>query len=175
MRPIDPFVRKFDALMYAFCTVFAVVFGVLTLLICVDIVFRRFGMGSMPWLIEVIEYVMYGGTFLTAPWVLRQGEHVRVDLLLSTIPKAAAIVLEQFVDALGALVTTVMAYHGTLIVIDAYRSNFIQYKNLAVHDWILLLPIPIGCAMLAIEFVLRICRVRGSVEEMKIDLELPGI
>jgi hypothetical protein len=48
----------------------AVVSGILTLLVCVDIVFRRFGIASMPWLVEVIEYVMYGGTFLAAPWIL---------------------------------------------------------------------------------------------------------
>jgi TRAP-type C4-dicarboxylate transport system permease small subunit len=144
-------------------------------MVCVDIVFRQFGIASMPWLVEVIEYLMYGGTFLAAPWVLRQGEHVRVDLVLSSVPKRVAVRLEQIVDALGFLVSIVMSYYGTALLIDAYRANFIQFKNLAVPEWILILPLPVGCAMLAIEFVLRFFRVRGDVEKTVIPIEVPGM
>lgn len=168
------FIRRFDQLMHAFCTAFAVLFGILTILVCIDIVARRLGFGSMPWLVEVVEYVMYGGTFLTAPWVLRQGEHVRVDLLLGSIPKAAAIRLQQFIDSLGLGISLVMFYYGSAVVIDAYRANFIQFKNLAVHEWVLMLPIPVGCAMLAMEFALRILRLRGAVEETQLPIEIPG-
>jgi TRAP-type C4-dicarboxylate transport system permease small subunit len=129
----------------------------------------------MPWLVEVIEYLMYGGTFLAAPWVLRQGEHVRVDLVLSSVPKRVAVRLEQIVDALGFLVSIVMSYYGTALLIDAYRANFIQFKNLAVPEWILILPLPVGCAMLAIEFMLRFFRVRGDVEKTVIPIEVPGM
>ena len=129
----------------------------------------------MPWLVEVIEYVMYGGTFLTAAWVLRQGAHVRVDLVLTFLPKAVAVRLEQFIDSLGLAVSVVMLYFGAAAVTDAYRANFIQYKNLAVHDWILLLPIPLGCAMLAMEFILRVFRVRGTIEEAKFQFDLPVV
>src|SRR5262245_65617548 len=108
MTALQLFVRWFDAVMRAFCTLFAIVFGILTFLVCVDIVFRRFGIASMPWLVEVIEYTMYAGTFLAAPWVLRQGEHVRVDLVLTSLPKPAAIRLEQLVDSLGLAVSVVM-------------------------------------------------------------------
>ena len=70
MPTLATFVRWFDALMSALCSVFAVTFGILTLMVCLDIVFRQFAIASMPWLVELIEYVMYGGTFLAAPWVL---------------------------------------------------------------------------------------------------------
>jgi TRAP-type C4-dicarboxylate transport system permease small subunit len=161
--------------MSAFCSAFAIAFGFFTQMVCVDIVFRQFGIASMPWLVEVIEYLMYGGTFLAAPWVLRQGEHVRVDLVLSSVPKRVAVRLEQIVDALGFLVSIVMSYYGTALLIDAYRANFIQFKNLAVPEWILILPLPVGCAMLAIEFMLRFFRVRGDVEKTVIPIEVPGM
>ena len=38
----------------------------------------------------------------------------------------------------------------------------------------LLLPIPIGCAMLVVEFMLRFFRVRADVEKPPIPLEVPG-
>lgn len=155
MPSLATFIRWFDALMSAFCTLFAITFGIFTLMVCIDIVFRHFAIASMPWLVEVIEYVMYGGTFLAAPWVLRQGEHVRVDLVLSTVPKAIAIRLEQLVDALGCIVSLVMCFYAIELLIDAYRANFIEFKNLAVPEWVLIVPIAVGCAMLAVEFVLR--------------------
>lgn len=175
MSRLPTFIRWFDATMLAFCSAFAIAFGIFTLMVCVDIVCRRFGITSMPWLVEMIEYVMYGGTFLAAPWVLRQGEHVRVDLVLSSVPKRVAIRLEQIVDALGFVASVVMSYYGVALLVDAYRSNLIQYKNLAVPEWILLLPLPIGCAMLAIEFMLRFFRVRGDVEKTVIPIEVPGM
>jgi TRAP-type C4-dicarboxylate transport system permease small subunit len=107
--------------------------------------------------------------------VLRQGEHVRVDLVLSSVPKRVAIRLEQVVDALGAFVSLVMCIYGIELLIDAYRANFIEFKNLAVHEWVLILPIPIGCAMLVVEFMLRFFRVRSDVEKTVIPLEVPGM
>jgi TRAP-type transport system small permease protein len=175
MFRLSTFIRWFDALMSAFCGAFAIAFGFFTLMVCVDIVFRRFGIASMPWLVEVIEYVMYGGTFLAAPWVLRQGDHVRVDLVLSSVPKQVAVRLEQLVDALGCAVSLVMSYYGVALLIDAYRANIIQFKNLAIPEWILIMPLPIGCAMLAVEFMLRFFRVRGEVEKAVIPLEVPGM
>ena|SRR5689334_14257281 len=166
--------RWFDAVTYALCTCFAVLFGLFTLLVCVDIVVRKFGLGSMPWLVELVEYLMYGGTFLVAPWVLRQGEHVRVDLLISSLPKRIAVRLEQLVDLLGLLVCLVMIWYGGAAVIDAYRAGFIQFKNLVVSDWVLLLPIWIGSALLAVEFALRIARVRGDVRETRLPIEIAG-
>ncbi len=164
----------FDALMRGFCTLFAVSFGILTLLVCIDIVTRRAGIASMPWLVEVIEYVMYAGTFLAAPWVLRQGEHVRVDLILTSIAKEKAIRLQRVVDAIGLGVSLIMFYYGAAVVLDSYKMNTIQFKNISVHEWILMLPITIGSALLAIEFYLRLLRVRGEVERTKFDLEVPG-
>ena len=175
MPSLATFIRWFDALMSAFCSLFAITFGVFTLMVCVDIVARRFAIASMPWLVEVIEYVMYGGTFLAAPWVLRQGEHVRVDLVLSTVPKAIAIRLEQLVDVLGCFVSLVMCISGVALLIDAYRANFIEFKNLPVPEWVLILPLCMGCAMLAVEFALRFLRVRGDVEKMVIPIEVPGM
>ncbi len=166
--------RWFDAATFALCTCFAVLFGLFTFLVCVDIVLRKLGRGSMPWLVELVEYLMYGGTFLVAPWVLRQGEHVRVDLLIGSLPKRIAIRLEQFVDFLGLLVCFVMVWYGGAAVIDAYRAGFIQFKNLIVPDWVLLLPIWIGSALLAVEFALRIARVRGNVEETRLPIEISG-
>ena len=142
-----------------FCALFGVVLGVLILLMCVDIAIRDLKLGSLPWLIEVTEYAMYGGTFLAAPWVLRQGSHVRVDILLTSIGKGAARALDTVLDLVGLGICLVLVIYGIDAVLNAYKGNMVQYKTWNAPEWILLLPIPTGGALLSIEFVLRIFRI----------------
>ena len=77
----------FERMLEFFCLLYGLVLGVLIFLMCVDILIRNVRMGSLPWLLELTEYVMYAGAFLAAPWVLRQGYHVRVDAVLTAVPK----------------------------------------------------------------------------------------
>ena len=148
-------------------------FGMLTLLICVDIVFRRFGIASMPWLVEVIEYVMYGGTFF--------GGALGLAARRARARRSGAVVRPQggrHPPRAARRQSGLRRVGGDVLVrrrgraLDAYRANFIQYKNLAVHDWVLLLPnsdrMRDACDRV---FALRgYARVRGAVEETHIPI-----
>jgi TRAP-type C4-dicarboxylate transport system permease small subunit len=157
--------RLFSRVLEFFCTLFALVLGALIFLMCVDIAIRNFRIGSLPWLIELTEYAMYAGTFLAAPWVLRQGAHVRVDAVLTALPKKYAVRMEQLVDLVGLGVALVLVWYGALAVIDAWTTNLVARKTWNFDEWLLLLPIPVSGALLAAEFVLRIARVGGVVSD----------
>ena len=157
--------RFFEKLLGFFGTLFGLVIGLIIALICIDVGLRDFGLGSLPWLIELSEYLMYAGTFLAAPWVLRQGSHVRVDMLFVALPKRLAVRLEQLVDLIGLGISLVLLYYGSAVVADAWRTNMIAYKTWYVPEWLLFLAIPVGALLLAIEFVLRFLRVRGAVRD----------
>ncbi len=157
--------RAFAVVLEFFSTIFAIALGVLIVLMCVDIGIRNFRIGSLPWLIELTEYAMYAGTYLAAPWVLRLGSHVRVDAVLTALPKRHAVRLEQFVDLVGLGVALVLVWFGAAAVIDAWTSDLVARKTWNFDEWLLLLPIPISGALLSIEFALRIARVRGVVSD----------
>lgn len=162
---MSAFLRVFAAVLEFFSTIFAIALGVLIVLMCVDIGIRNFRIGSLPWLIELTEYAMYAGTYLAAPWVLRLGSHVRVDAVLTALPKRHAVRLEQFVDLVGLGVALVLVLFGAAAVIDAWTSDLVARKTWNFDEWLLLLPIPISGALLSIEFALRIARVRGVVSD----------
>lgn len=157
--------RAFERVIELFCTLFALALGALISLMCLDIAMRNFGVASLPWLIELTEYTMYAGAFLAAPWVLRLGSHVRVDALLVSMPRRYAVMLEQFVDFVGLGVALVLVYFGGLAVLDAWSTNLVARKTWNFEEWLLLLPIPLSGLLLAIEFVLRIARVRGAAAD----------
>ena len=157
--------KAFERVLEFFCSVFAVALGALIFLMCLDIAIRNFRLGSLPWLIELTEYALYAGTFLAAPWVLRLGSHVRVDVVLTSVPKRWAVRLEQFIDLVGLGISLVFVYYGALAVWDAWSSNLVARKTWDFEEWLLLLPIPISGLLLAVEFVLRVARVKGAVSD----------
>src|SRR5713226_1121300 len=63
----------------------------MTLMICGDVLLRNTsivpGLRSIAWSNEVSEATLYLVTMLTAPWLLRQGRHIRVDVVLRIVPK----------------------------------------------------------------------------------------
>lgn len=146
------------------CTLFGLTLGLIILLLCADIVLRNVGITSLPWVIELTEYALYGGTFLAAPYVLRIGGHVRVEILFEVLSRESARLLDRITDVCGLGVSLVMTYYGTAVVLDSYRSGMIQFKSMILPEWPLLLPIPVGCALLCIEFVMRLSGVRAAPE-----------
>jgi TRAP-type C4-dicarboxylate transport system permease small subunit len=55
----------------------AIILGVVTLLVCYDVIARNFGARSLPWIVEVTEYALPLATFLAAPWLMYRNEHIR--------------------------------------------------------------------------------------------------
>jgi TRAP-type C4-dicarboxylate transport system permease small subunit len=99
---------------------FGLVTGALIVLMAVEIAIRFFGIGSLSWLIEIAEYTLCGGTFLAAPWVLRCGGHVRIDILVTALPRRIGKRLEQFCDLLGCGISfpyTVLSLSVLLLIV----------------------------------------------------------
>ena len=150
---------------------FAIV--VLAVLITVDVTGRNLGVGNFPWLLEVAEYTIYITTFLAAPWVLRLGAHVRVDLVIQAVPASAGKILELVTSLVGAVISGFLIYHGVLVVTEAHSLNAIVVKELAVFEWLLLITIPLSGCLLALEFILRgvrVLRCEGSTISKNVDL-----
>jgi TRAP-type C4-dicarboxylate transport system permease small subunit len=144
---------------------FGCAIGVLIVLMTVEIALRYFGWGALPWLIEVAEYILCGGAFLAAPWVLREGAHIRIDMLLTALPRRIALRLEQALDAVACAASLVFFYYATLVVAESVRNKTVIFKSWWTPEWLVLLPVPIACALLAVEFAVRIARVRGVVRD----------
>lgn len=168
-------VPVFDRVTSFFCTVYAVLLGFIIVAVCGDILLRNLRITSFPWIIEITEYVMYGGTFLAAPWVLRIGGHVRVEILLETVAGPTARLLNRIADLGGLAASAIIAFYGVTSVVDAYQARMVQFKSLVVSEWILLLPIPIGATLLCVEFLLRLGNYRrAAVSDLGLSQHVNG-
>lgn len=130
----------------------------LAILITADVILRNLGIINFPWLLEVSEYVIYISTFIAAPWVLQQGSHVRVDLVVTIIPERAAHAANVVAEFLGLAASATLAWHGLRVTWDTFSRGDMLFKELVIPEWPLLAVIPIAGAMLTLEFALRLRR-----------------
>jgi TRAP-type C4-dicarboxylate transport system permease small subunit len=148
----------FGKLLDALAIAAALILLAMVVLVSADIILRNVVGNGFPWANEVSEYALYVITLLTAPWLLRRGQHVRIDLALTFVPSRAAFLMEALADMLGFAVCLVMMRYGIRIVIESAAMHSITIKNLVFPEWWLLAPLPVCFALLAAEFAFRFDR-----------------
>lgn len=155
--------KLLEALALAAC---ALVFG-MTLMICADVLLRNVrvvpGLAGLAWSNEISESMLYLITMLTAPWLLRKGQHVRVDIVLRAVPKPAGWVFEWVADALGLACCLAIAYYGARAALASLAAGSMSIKTLVTPEWWLLSVLPVAFLALALEMLFRMRRLaRGE-------------
>ena len=97
-------------------------------------------------------------TMLAAPWLLRRGQHIRVDIVLRAIPKTAAWYTEWLADVLGLACCVLMMVNSWSALMASYRSGSLAIKTLVTPEWWSLAPMPVAFALLAMEMLFRMYR-----------------
>ena len=155
----------------------AVLFGMM-LVICVDVLLRNVrlvpGVYSVAWANEVTEYALYFITLLTAPWLLRRGMHIRIDVLLRAIPPRLAWACEWAVDVLALVCCIAIAYYGVKAVLSSLAIDATVVKVLSVPEWWLLAPLPATFALLALEVLFRMQRLYAGERGPRTDAVSAG-
>jgi TRAP-type C4-dicarboxylate transport system permease small subunit len=148
------FGRLFDGL----ALLAALVLLAMTVLVAADIILRNVARIGFPWANEVSEYALYLMTLFAAPWLLRRGRHVRIDLVLTLVPPRVAWLMEAVADLMGFAICLVLVRYGALMTYDSWRLGSLTIKSLVFPEWWLLAPLPLFFVLLAIEFVFRFHR-----------------
>ena len=81
---------------------------------------------------------------MAAPWLLRQGQHIRVDILLRALPGRTAWLLEWAGDILGLACSLYFVWYGWAVLAASYRAGAITIKTLITPEWWMLAPLPVG-------------------------------
>src|SRR5215471_2102311 len=86
--------KWYGYLLQGMLTAAGVVLLVMTLMIGGDVLLRNIGAGGIPPSNELSEDSLYLITLLAAPGLLRQGQHIRIDILLQALPLRIGWLLE---------------------------------------------------------------------------------
>ena len=157
--------RVLDGMMLIACLLLLV----MTLLIGADVASRNFGAGGIAWSNEVSENIIYLLTLLSAPWLLRQGQHIRVDILLRIIPPRVGWLLEWVSDILGLACSLYFVWYGWTVAVASYQAGAMTIKTLVTPEWWLLAFLPVAFLLVAIEFIFRMHRLSVSERVPRMD------
>ena len=130
----------------------------LTFVIGADVLLRNIGAGGIAPANELSEDALYLITLLAAPGLLRQGRHIRVDIVLRLLPPQAGWAIEWVSDAIGLVCCLYFVWYGAKAALDSFMSGSLSIKTLILPEWWLLAPMPVAFALLALEFVFRMHR-----------------
>ena len=157
-RAASAFGKVLEALALLGC----VVIFLMTLMICADVLLRNVrlvpGVYGIAWANEVSEAMLYLITMLVAPWLLRQGQHIRVDIVLRAVPPRLGWAFEWIADSLGLACCLLIAWYGAGATLDSFKSGALSIKTLVTPEWWMLAPLPVAFLLLAIEMGFRMRR-----------------
>jgi TRAP-type C4-dicarboxylate transport system permease small subunit len=150
--------RLLEVLALAAC---ALILGMM-LMICADVFLRNVrivpGMVGIEWANEISEAMLYLLALLTAPWLMRRGQHIRVDVLLRAVPPRLGWGLEWLVDALAMACCAIIAWYGVRAALGSWQAGSMSIKTLVTPEWWLLSVLPVAFLALTVEMLFRMRR-----------------
>jgi TRAP-type transport system small permease protein len=154
----------YATLMRACGGVAAAVLGLITAMVCFDVISRNLGFKSVVWINEVTEYALPIATLAAAPWLMWRNLHVRLDLLGMVLSPAAQRKVDRVSSTLGLVVSGIVVWYSILMLLDSRAAGSIVLKALVFPEWWLYIPVPIGFGLLALECGRRLIWPSGLLE-----------
>jgi len=158
---VAAFERGYGRLLEVFAAAACALILGMTLMICADVLLRNvrvFPIVGLEWANEISEAMLYLITLLTAPWLLRRGQHIRVDIILRAVPPRAGWLMEWAVDLLGLACCAMIAWYSARAAFASFKAGSVSIKTLVTPEWWLLIALPIAFTALSIEMLLRMRR-----------------
>lgn len=128
----------------------------ITLAISTDVILRALGHRTLGWTLELSEYGLLIVCFFGAPYVLRHGDHIRVDVLLRQAGQRGRGIMLILANLIALVTCLVLTWFGTQAAVAAFTRGAILFKEIEMPQWIVLSVMPIGTLLLSWEFARRI-------------------
>jgi len=157
------FFRVYDWLIEAGAVLAAASIAFIAVGVTLDVLVRAFNLGAIKWMLELSEYLLFAMTFLGAPWVLREGAHAGVDILVASLPPRLQRVSGGIANLLGLATSAAFLWFGGMAAQSARAAGTLIYKTVVFPEWWVLALIPLCGLLLIVEFLRRIARaLRGD-------------
>jgi len=135
-----------------------------------------FSESSNGWL-EIQWYMFAGMVLLGGPYALKMNEHVRVDLLYSSVSERTRIWIDIVCGFLFLLpICVILVYFTWPWFVDSWRINEVSTNAGGLIRWPVKLMMPVGFALMALQGISEIIKRIAALEhviEMDFKYEKP--
>jgi TRAP-type C4-dicarboxylate transport system permease small subunit len=155
--------RAYDGLIGLAAGIASLGIAFIALGVTADVLLRYFFCVSIKWMLETSEYILFGITFLGAPWALREGAHTAVDIVVQALPPLGKRVCGVAANAVGLATSLGLLWYGGLAAWRSFANGTMIFKTVVFPEWCILAFIPFCGALLSVEFVRLLIRIaRGD-------------
>ncbi|MEK7847638.1 MAG: TRAP transporter small permease, partial [Chloroflexota bacterium] len=163
--------RRFSAFIERLNTYLALAGGTAAFLmfaiITYDVFMRYFFIRPTRWALDLGEMLMLPAIYLPAAFLLREGGHIRVDILIGRIKGRRRAVMELATYLIGLLWGLLIVWQSWLIFTEFVRRGKVsQIAQIPLYPAIFF--IVLGSAFLVVEFLIRIVDGVIAVKEGKV-------
>jgi len=148
--------RLYHGVITASGLVAAVLFGLMALLVCLDVLLRNVSSLSISWAVEMTEYMLMTAAFLAAPWLAYTNDHICVDVLVRGLPDRARKRVAVLCNVICLLISLVLMLESIKSLLANAAQGGMIFKVLILPEWWLAIPISFSFTLLSLEFVRRL-------------------
>jgi C4-dicarboxylate transporter DctQ subunit len=141
--------RVSTALAYLACAVIPCMFS----MIVIDVSMRTVGVSPPLFTSSIVEYALLYVAMFSAPWLVREKGHVAIEALLTISPVIVRRVLAFVVYLVCTLASLLFAWFSWQLFMDAADSGQLDIRGVDMPYWAQFLPMFIGFALVALEFL----------------------
>lgn len=157
----------YDRILSMMAVISGIMIGFMMLSVSFLVIMRYFFNSPNAWVMEVTTYLLLYIAFLGAPWLLRHGGHVNIDLLLNKLSPGKQAVLNIITLSIGFVISILLFKYGFEVTLDHYQRKVEIMSILATPKYLLLASIPIGSLFLVFEFarqtVLMVRKLKSTI------------
>ena len=154
--------ERFGKLLEVLAAIGCALVFLMMLVICTDVLLRNTAlipsMRGLAWANDLTEAGLYLTTMLAAPWLLRRGQHIRVDIVLRAVPPRVGWLFEWAVDLLAFGYCALIAWYSARAALASFMAGSLSIKTLITPEWWLLTMLPIAFTALSVEMLFRMRR-----------------
>jgi len=154
IRRITKLHNLFDTVVDGAAFIAGIILGLVTGLVCVDVVMRYFFNKPIQGALESSEYGLLFLTLLAAAWLLKKNKHVRMELLIHKLKPITQAYINGVTSIICVWICGIITYYGMLVVIDRFETGHRLATTLEPLSYPLMSVIPICFFLLVIQFIL---------------------
>ena len=135
----------------------AVLMGLIAFIASYEVLMRYVFRNPTGWTIEFVPFLILWGTFLGGALTLKEDKHIKVDLLIRHLPPKLQRTLQIITEGIGIVFCLFLLVKGIEMVSHTKSIGTFTPGTLRIPVYIPQLCIPIGAALLFLQFLKRFC------------------
>src|SRR5690625_4108592 len=134
----------------------AIMIVAIVILVFYEVFVRTVLNAPTVWTLELTIYCLIGSCFLSVGYLVREDKHIKVDILIESVPESVkrTLLLASFI--VGLLFSILLTWYGWNTVISSFQLDLRSLSSLRLPMYIPHMLIPIGGILLSLSFILKI-------------------